>query len=380
MLVLEPGQWGEAIETVPALSGLETLSDRVRTVNYRILTRLLRRNDRFFTSDRGSRTGRFASQIGEVEVLHLHWVSFLLDQPTFLASLPANLPIVWTTHDLNPITGGCHVPYECRKFTTHCRSCPQLRIPGARDLSYRVFERKLKARQGRSITYVSPSRWATEQVASSAITRGATRMTIPLGMDTDAFAPQPKAEARARLGLPVDRFLVGFIAQYLDDANKDLATLGTAMAGQSEWQLVTVGERGIELPNDLTVHALGRLSGVTELAAFYSAMDVVAVPSRFESFGQAASEASACGTPVVASDTSGLRDVVVDGETGLFFPAGDSEALRSVLTTMHEMGPGARMRLGIAARERAVSEFGLEAYARRYLDLYRSLVSGVAGD
>jgi D-inositol-3-phosphate glycosyltransferase len=64
-----------------------------------------------------------------------------------------------------------------------------------------------------------------------------------------------------------------------------------------------------------------------ELPYYYSAAQVLVVPSRYESFGMVALEAMACGTPVIASDVGGLSSLVRDGRTGFLVPDGDPRAL-----------------------------------------------------
>ena len=77
-----------------------------------------------------------------------------------------------------------------------------------------------------------------------------------------------------------------------------------------------------------TVQTYGLISSVTfygeaeweRAMQLMSLMDIVVVPSRFEGFGLTAAEAMAMGKPVVASDTSGLKEVVINDETGILFP------------------------------------------------------------
>jgi D-inositol-3-phosphate glycosyltransferase len=68
------------------------------------------------------------------------------------------------------------------------------------------------------------------------------------------------------------------------------------------------------------------------LQYYYSAAEVVVMPSDYESFGMVALEAMACGTPVIASDVGGLAFLVKDGRTGYRVPAGDVEALADKIT------------------------------------------------
>jgi glycosyltransferase involved in cell wall biosynthesis len=106
-----------------------------------------------------------------------------------------------------------------------------------------------------------------------------------------------------------------------------------------------------------------------ELERLYDRAAVVACPSHREGFGLACAEAMAHGRPVVASAVGGLRDLVVDGETGLLIPPRDVTALREALERLLA-DAALRGRLGAAARERVqaccswerVTELTLRAY------------------
>src|SRR5262249_4412772 len=107
----------------------------------------------------------------------------------------------------------------------------------------------------------------------------------------------------------------------------------------------------------------------SELARLYARAAVVACPSRREGFGVVCAEAMAHARPVVASAVGGLRDLVVDGETGILVPPGDVAALRAALERLLA-DAGLRRRLGEAGRERVrtllswdrVTEETLRAY------------------
>ncbi|MCS7086008.1 MAG: glycosyltransferase [Bacteroidia bacterium] len=60
----------------------------------------------------------------EADVVHLHWVARFVDYPTFFRHI--GKPIVWTLHDMNPFTGGCHYSEGCEGFLAGCDDCPQL--------------------------------------------------------------------------------------------------------------------------------------------------------------------------------------------------------------------------------------------------------------
>ena len=110
-----------------------------------------------------------------------------------------------------------------------------------------------------------------------------------------------------------------------------------------------------------------------ELDRLYARAAVVACPSRREGFGVACLEAMAHGRPVVATSVGGLRDLVVDGKTGLLVPPGDVRALRSALERL--LGDAdLRRALGTAARERARMRFSWDTVAEATVAAYKMVV------
>ena len=109
------------------------------------------------------------------------------------------------------------------------------------------------------------------------------------------------------------------------------------------------------------------------LPYYYSAADMLVMPSHYESFGMVALEAMACGTPVVASQVGGLAFLVQDGETGFVVPDGDPAALSERLTQLLT-DDGLRERLGSRAAEYA-RQYSWENIVDQLLTIYRKLLS-----
>jgi D-inositol-3-phosphate glycosyltransferase len=220
-------------------------------------------------------------------------------------------------------------------------------------------------------------------------------VVIPPGVDTARFYPIDGDEAKQFVGIPEHNRMILFVGRI--EPLKGLDTLLEAMALLAREGFVDRGLLCLAVIGgdaDLAPEAenleMGRLQqlreklGLGDLVAFlgrrdqdtlpyyYSASDVVVVPSHYESFGLVALEAMACGRPVVASETGGLVFLVRDGETGFHVPAGDAAALADRLRTLMR-DDLLRERLGRKAA----------AYARNYawprivdqiLEVYNSLV------
>jgi len=333
-----------------------------------------------FSDDRAIYKGDLCRQIPGYDLVHLHWVAGFLDYTAFFSALSPATPVVWTLHDMNPFTGGCHYDEECGKFTAACGACPQLSSKVENDLSHQIWERKRKALAkipAHRIKIVADSHWLASEAKRSSAFAGLPVTAIHYGLDVEVFAPRDRLAARSVLGIPADAPVVLFGADHLDVQRKGFAFLIQALADLPDDAapfLLSMG-RGVPLLPDRFQHLhLGYVSGDRFLSIVYSAADVFAIPSLQEAFGQTALESMACGTPVVGFDVGGIREVVEDGVTGLLVPVGDSRALRDAISKILN-NDSLRERLAQNARRVAMQEYSLETQARRYLDLYSRLVA-----
>lgn len=218
---------------------------------------------------------------------------------------------------------------------------------------------------------------------------------IPPGVDTHHFYPIPPDEAKEAIGIsPNDRMAL-FVGRI--EPLKGVDTLIRAMAIVKArckqfvcpHYLAIIGgdpeghpERDTDemdrlqvlcksLGLDEIVLFLGK-RGQDTLPYYYSAAEVVVMPSHYESFGMVALEAMACGTPVIASRVGGLAYLVKEGETGFFVPAQDPEALAEKLRLMfvdHDM----RSRMGTQAVAYA-QRFRWEVITDELAAVYRQMV------
>ncbi len=115
----------------------------------------------------------------------------------------------------------------------------------------------------------------------------------------------------------------------------------------------------------------------TEVMELLSLGDLFLLPSEKESFGLAALEAMACGTPVVASDAGGIPEVIVDGVTGYICPVGDIDGMvEKSLSILKD--PSKQQRMALAGQAWAREQFGADKIVPQYVELYERLIRETA--
>lgn len=201
---------------------------------------------------------------------------------------------------------------------------------------------------------------------------------IPNGVDVHDFdRPDDAAEFRARLAAPDEKLL--FYAGRLE-YEKGVQTVLDALpillqTTPARFTIAGVGTH----EDELKAHAarLGLSDRVTflgfvgeeELRMYYAAADLAVVPSLYEPFGMVALETMASGTPCIAADTGGLRELVVHEATGLRFIPGDPASLASMILRLVTDTKLDR-RLTLDARRMLDGEFSWRNIARRTADVY----------
>jgi glycosyltransferase involved in cell wall biosynthesis len=327
---------------------------------------------------------KVASHVAQIapNVINMHWTNGAFMQIETVTKLKR--PLVWTLHDMWAFTGGCHYSGECDRYTLSCGACPQLGSNQNWDLSHWIWQRKAKAWKNVNFTIVALSSWMAQSISSSPLFKESRIELIPNGLDTEKYKPINKQLARELLHLPQDKQLILFGAlKATSDKRKGFHLLQTALQelSKSEWrehlELVVFGASQPTNPVDFgfRTHYLGHLHDDISLALVYSAADVMVIPSIQESFGQTASESLACGKPVVAFNTTGLKDIVEHQQNGYLAQPFKIEDLAQGITWVLE-NQERYQKLSHRAREKVEQEFTTEIQANRYLSLYKEVMGG----
>jgi glycosyltransferase involved in cell wall biosynthesis len=333
----------------------------------------------YFTPEWTLTGWRLASQLPPCNIVNLHWVADLLDYRT-LPKLTARVPVVWTFHDMNAFTGGCHYSGTCERYTARCGACPQLKTSsGENDMTRRIFNRKqiIFARISPArFAIVCPSRWLAREVERSTLCQRFATHIIPNGVDPRDYYPVEQTEARRRFNLPAGARIVLFVADQIEDGRKGFRFLLKALdaiRAVPDLLLVTLGRGDTSFLSGPLFRHLGPMHDIGSLRSAYSAADVFALPSLQDNLPNTILESMACGTPVAGFDAGGVGDAVVDGRTGLLAPTGNDFAFACNLRAVLE-DQMLRRALGCESLARIGQEFTVTLQARRYAALYREII------
>jgi glycosyltransferase involved in cell wall biosynthesis len=333
-----------------------------------------------FSDDRSVYSAEPWRQRLRADLIQLHWVATFVDYRPFFQTLPGSVPLVWTLHDMNPFTGGCHYDGGCARFIEQCGRCPQLDSRRQNDLSNKIWRRKLQALRilaPERLHVVTPSKWLGQQVSQSSLLSRFPSSVIPYGLDTEVFQPRNPLVMREALGISTQARVVLFIADSTNDPRKGFKLLASALEDfESNFDIVllSVGHgKPLQFSRFPHVH-VETIQDDRLLSFIYSCADVFVVPSLQDNLPNTILESIACGTPVVGFRAGGIPDVILDGETGLLAAKGSVEDLhRGVLELLKN--PKRRDDMSRNCRRLALESYSIGMQAFRYLQLYTELTS-----
>lgn len=324
----------------------------------------------------------FLRDLPSCDILNLHWVAdSFLDYESFFAGVSETTPIIWTLHDMNAFTGGCHYDLGCGRFASCCGQCPQLGSKASDDLANQIWQRKEHAFSQvdpSRMQFVTPSRWLAEEVKRSPLTQRFPVSVIPYGLDLNDFAPRDSAACRETLGLPGDAKILLFVADGLDNERKGFALLTTVLENLPSdlpVAVVSVGRNQPQVEVNVPWFHVGQVNNDRQLSELYSAADLFVIPSLQDNLPNTVLEAMACGTPTLGFDIGGIPDMVRPGITGMLVPPADAPALGAAMVRLFQEPENLRQ-MGENCRRIALEEYPLTLQAERYAKLYESLLGG----
>jgi glycosyltransferase involved in cell wall biosynthesis len=322
--------------------------------------------------------------VKNADIIHLHWVNHGFLDPKHIAEIAKlNKPVVWTFHDSNAFTGGCHVRYDCDHFQRECGYCPLLKDPGADDYSHRIWLQKQKAYNKLDFTIIAPSSWMLNSIQASSLMQGKQIEQIPNTLETTLFKPINKHQAKQQTGLATDKFifLSGFMpsrkdlhkgTQYLLDSLQMLKERLGIKA--TEIELVVFGNRDTAGMPDFPFKTtfLGTISNDEKLAACYSAADAFLIPSLEDNLPYTVMESLACGTPVIAFTTGGIPNMVQHLYNGYLAEYRSAESFADGMEWIINYPDPEKLHQ--QARQTVMDKFAEDVIGIKHVELYKKLL------
>jgi len=331
------------------------------------------------SDDRSEILLNFDSANLETDIINIHKVYDFIDLPNFFQTLPKQIPIVVTLHDLGFMTGGCDYPFRCHNFKQSCGQCPILLSSQPTDTSSSIYYDKVsayKSRNNKTLAFVANSNWTLQQAKHSSLLASYTCKLINYGLNTKIFNPQRRHIARQALGLPITKPIVLFSAHNIDYARKGGKLLIEALENEAFSEdiiVITFGSGQLPIHRYPSFH-FGQVNDERLQSLIYQAADVFVIPSLEEAFGQTALESVACGTVVAGFATGGIPDIVKKDVNGELVSVEDISALRQVIINLIK---------NVTLREQWTSKaenwinkrFSYKVTADHYIDLYHKLLN-----
>nr|WP_282561273.1 glycosyltransferase [Providencia rettgeri] len=319
----------------------------------------------------------------DIDIVNLHWVAGETMSIEDIGRLKK--PIVWSLHDMWPFCGTEHITDygDNARWKLGYSSKNRNNLDQGLDLDLIAWKRKFKSWKNLSMHIIAPSEWMAECAKNSTLFRNYPVSVIPNTLDINIFKPLDKKYCRNILNLPENKKIILFGAMSGGkDPNKGYDLLLEALnnlssrVNREDILCVIFGQTEPEHTSNIPFETkwLGHIHDNETLTLIYNSASVMVVPSKQEAFGQTASESLSCGTPVVAFETTGIKDVVEHLKTGYlakkFNTLDLADGILEILTNKVD-----NKRLSFNARKVAINNWSGSIVTSKYHTIYDSIIS-----
>lgn len=317
------------------------------------------------------------------DVISLHNIHGGYFQTDLLIKLSEYTPIVWTFHDMWPVTRNAAHTFgddswkNMRPAINESSVYPQIGINTGRLL----IKRKKRIYSKSKIIAVTPSEWMRNIADKSPLLEGKKIVKIYHGVDRGVFKSLSKEKARKRLSLAAKKKIIMFgsdilgnnpwkggevlskVLKYLDDILKN------------EVVILIVGKGSVDYLGkfkNIKIKHLGYIKSEQKLADCYNAADCFINPTRADSLSLMLVEAISCGLPCITYAIGGTREVIKDGINGyLVKPFNNNKFVDCILTILENESVSKKM--SKSGENIARRKFSLEKMSREYYKLFKNV-------
>ena len=351
------------------------IGNRLGVLLHVLVTRLF---DLHGLASRGA-TKRLVRQIEQIkpDVIHLHNIHgyYLNYKILFKYLVKSGTPVVWTMHDCWAATGHCpHYTFvKCIVWQTPkgCEHCPQKKgYPSCKLFSNVAHNFKSKRKYfnllaENQLTIVTPSKWLSDEMGKSFLGHYP-RKVIYNGIDTEIFKPYPA-------DINQEKKIILGVASVWDERKglNDFIELSKLIDDDYEIVLIGVNDKIIKgFPEN--IKGIKRTESKEELARWYSKALCYFNASVEETFGMTCAEAQACGTPVIAYNSTAIPETFSE-KTGALVETRNIYQVFEAIKTIEKNG---KAFYSSECRKLVIEKFDEKKNFKEYINLYNSIISG----
>jgi len=309
------------------------------------------------------------------DIIHCHNLHTNYFNLSTLQKISAIKPVVWTLHDMWPITAHCAHSFDGKIKKSGFFTCPSLDIypPIAWHNERYLESKKAKIYQKSHFHIVTPSKWLANKVSQSVL-KDRPLTVIYNGIDTEIFKRSDLKSSRSDLNLPQDKKIILIVAKggksnpwkggnYAEEIVKRLS---------DKPDILFVNLGGNNNKSDNLINA-GYISDEQILARYYSASDVLLYPSIADNCPLVVLEAQACGLPVISFDTGGIPELINHGVDGYIAKYKDAEDLLEGVKLFLSFDNNKIEFIRSNLAKKIEDGLTIKKMTDQYLDLYNSL-------
>lgn len=310
------------------------------------------------------------------DIIHLHNIHgyYINYKYLFEYISSRNIHVVWTMHDLWPMTGHCAYPilYKCDRFRDGCHNC-QAKSGYPKSIFFNFAERNFDIKNKMftlpsRMVITTVSQWLKNETTKGFLNKYPIEVIYD-GIDTDSFKPV-NSELREKYNLKDKFILLAAAANWsISKGWNDYITLASHLPKDHVIMLVGVSEeKAKELPANII--PIPRVESKENLAQYYSMADILLNLSYAETFGMTTAEAMACGTPGISYNRTACPEVLSE-DTGIIVEPGNIEQVVAGIESIKERG---KYSYSEKCRQRVLDNFDFKKVNQKFLNIYDDLL------
>lgn len=343
-----------------------------------IIDQYLVKNNNFKSLFSLYRKSYFYNPKFESSIIHLHWITGLSSN-IFLDDLSNHKSgVVWTLHDMEPFTGGCHQSLECINYRNECKSCPAVKALFQKRVESNYKNKMINLNSIKNLILVLPSSWMMRKISEIKELHHVNQIVIENPIDDIFF--QPSNNNSQSINIPKfnkNILTLGFVANNINEPLKNFSSFHSIIKKiipkvEMQIRVLIVGNynKKFSFPSTVEVIYLNEIKDKQRLKYVYSNMDVLISTSLSESFGLTVAESQACGVYNLILGGSASENNIINNETGKIFFTED-QAIDSLLYYIHKLYQTGIYK--IRAQNWARKNWFSESVVNKYLDVYSLL-------